>query len=96
MCGKFTKDTQTSLRKETFSNRTFEEIYKREKKEKFRILGIHSHDIKFMHNLPMLIHFIWINNDVRTRNNYDNKTAENLKTFSIYEKNRMENNSMGQ
>ena len=86
MCGKFTEDTQTSLRKETFSNRTFEEIYKREKEEKFRILGIHSHDIKFMHNLPMLIHFIWINNDVRTRNNYDNKTAENLKTFSIYEK----------
>ena len=59
-----------------------------EKKEKFTILGIYSHDIKFMDNLPMLIHFIWINNDIRTRNNYDKKTGENLKTFSIYEKTR--------
>ena len=68
------------------SNKTFEEIDKTEKYNKFRALDIHSHDIKFMHKLPMLIHFIWINNDIRTRNNYDKKTDENLKTFSIYEK----------
>ena len=86
LCEKFTEDRQTFLRKETVSNRTFEEIYKREKEDKFKILNIHSHDVKFRHNLPMLIHFIWINNDIRSRNNYDNKTEENLKTFSIYEK----------
>ena len=86
MCWNFTEDTQTFLRKETIFNRTFEEIYKIEKENKFRTLGIHSNEIKFMHNLPMLIHFIWINNDIRSRNNYDNRTEENLKTFSIYEK----------
>ena len=34
----------------------------------------------------MLIHFIWINNDVRTKNNFDRQTQRNLKTFSIYRK----------
>ena len=39
-----------------------------------------------MHSLPMLIHFIWINNNIRTINKYDSKKEENLKTFSMYEK----------
>ena len=83
---KFIKGSDNFQTNKPVSNKTFEEIYKIEKENKFKTLGIHSHDIKFVHNLPMLIHFIWINNDVRTRNNYDNKTEENLKTFSIYEK----------
>ena len=82
-CTKSEANFRTNI---TVSNKTFEEIDKTEKYNKFRALDIHSHDIKFMHKLPMLIHFIWINNDIRTRNNYDKKTDENLKTFSIYEK----------
>ena len=78
---KFIKGSDNFQTNKPVSNKTFEEIYKIEKENKFKTLGIHSHDIKFVHNLPMLIHFIWINNDVRTRNNYHNKTEENLKNF---------------
>ena len=69
---------------ETFSKNNFESIYKIEKEKELRLLGIHSHDIQFVHKLPMLIHFVWISNDIRTGNNYDMETEENLKTFSIY------------
>ena len=86
MKDKFTKGVDNFQTNKTAPSKTFGEIYKKEKEDKFTVLGIHSHKIKFMHNLPMLIHFIWINNDIRIRNNYDNKTEENLKTFSIYEK----------
>ena len=70
----------------TFSNNSLEEKYLMEKEKKIKILDIQSHDIKFMHKLPILIHFIWINNDIRTITIYDKKTEENLKTFSVYEK----------
>ena len=70
----------------TFSNNSLEEKYFMEKEKKKKKLNIQSHDIKFMHNLPMLIHFIGISNDIRTRIIYDKKTEENLKTFSVYEK----------
>ena len=86
MKDKFTKDADIFQTNKTPSNKTFREIYKLGKEEKFTPLGIYNHDIKFFHNLPMLIHFIWINNDIRTRNNYDKKIEENLKTFSIYER----------
>ena len=83
---KFIKGSDNFQTNKPVSNKTFEEIYEIEQENKFKTLGIHSHDIKFVHNLPMLIHFIWINNDVRTRNNYDKRTEENLKTFSIYKR----------
>ena len=83
---KFIKGSDNFQTIKPVSNKTFEEIYKIEKENTLKTLGIHSHEIKFVHNLPMLIHFIWINNDVRTRNNYDKRTEENLKMFSIYER----------
>ena len=82
-CNKGADNFQTH---KTFSNNTLEEMYFMEKEKQLKILDIHSHDIRFMHNLPMLIHFIWVSNDIRTRTIYAKKTEENLKTFSIYEK----------
>ena len=81
-----TKRTDNFQTNKTVGNKTIQEIYKIEREKKFKLLAIETKEIKFTHNLPMLIHFIWINNDVRTKNNYDKETEENIKTFSIYEK----------
>ena len=83
---KFTKGAGDFKTVKIVSNETFEEFYKMANEKRFRVLGINSHDIKFVHKLPMLTHFIWISNDIRTKNNYDSKTEKNLKTFLIYEK----------
>ena len=62
---KFTKVADDFKTIKVVSNETFEEIYKMEYENRFRILNIDSHDIKFAHKLPMLIHFIWISNNIR-------------------------------